>query len=324
MRPLVIFVIIPIILIIFSSNFPVVDLPSFNLDTSISSPYDIWRIIVDFHNISISNLFKTSYWITLVIYFLMFAVVLIAYFKQIKYIFIRIGLWLDEDKPLIDSKFFSFWKPEDAITELKYIEKLAYIAIPVIIFINLVSYTAYFFPNVWDDILKEYFGNISFTRLFAINIIVNAFLTTLLYFFIIFLSRSFRFYFAKTFIIVAQTKTDKLDKMKYYMDGIKTYNKFLSRNFRIRLDEPKIYSSFFTSYTIDEKLLLSSFDERDQLHPIRWLKKFIRQNDLVIQDTNLQMIKDSIEFMLGVLPLVFTVLALILPSYADILNKLAG
>ena len=87
----------------------------------------------------------------------------------------------------------------------------------------------------------------------------------------------------------------------------------------IRLDVLKIYSSLFTSYNIEEKLLLSSFDERDQLQPVRWLKKFVGENDLIIQDTNLQMMKDSIEFMLGVLPLVFTVLALVIPTYMPIL-----
>ena len=85
-----------------------------------------------------------------------------------------------QDKPLIDSKFFSFWKPEDAITELKYIEKITYIAIPIMIFINLVFYISYLNTNIWNDNLTHFFGNISKERLFTITMIVNAFLTPLL------------------------------------------------------------------------------------------------------------------------------------------------
>jgi hypothetical protein len=88
-------------------------------------------------------------------------------------------------KPLVDYKFFNneWWKDVNSITELSYIEKIMYIAIPVVIFLNLVYYIGYVSsPNLWNDNLRQFFGNISLTRLNTIIIILTIFLYPLAFF----------------------------------------------------------------------------------------------------------------------------------------------
>jgi hypothetical protein len=280
--------------------------------------------MMDYYNYSITSLSKIGYLMSMAIYGIMYIIVYFAYREPINYIFFRGIFWLANRTPFIDSNFFAFEKPEDAIIELRYIEKISYIVIPVMIFLNLIYYTSLFSTNIWTDNLIQFFGNRPIERIYILAMILNALSFTLFPFFVVILSRSFRFYLARTFILVAKTKTNKIDKMKYYIQGLKTYNKYLARILNIKLDELKIYSSFLSINGIDEKNLLLSFDDNAKLKPVEWLTDFTNKTDLVIQVTRLQMVKDSIEFALVILPPVFTILALAFPSLAPTLKSLAG
>ena len=323
-RPLLVLVVTPIIMVIISSYLPIESPIMPNFDMSISNFSDVWRIIMDYYNYYIVLLSKVGIWISLAISIIMFIVVYGAYYQPIIYISARAIYSLVTPTPFMDSYFFAFKKPADAITELRFIEKIIYFAIPVMIFVNLCYYISLFAPAIWSDYSMKFLGNMSSERIFILNLIVNASFIPLIFIFVAIFSRSFRFYLSKTLIIVAQTKPNKMDKMKYYIRGLKTYNTYLARILNIKLDELKIFSSLLSENEIDEKNLLLSFDDNDKLKPIKWLTDFTNKTDLVIQVTRFQMVKDSIEFLLGLLPLIFTILALALPSYAPTLKSLAG
>ena len=48
----------------------------------------------------------------------------------------------------LDDHFLEDWHPEDATTELSYIEKVAYIAVPIMIFFTVIYEINYFYPDI--------------------------------------------------------------------------------------------------------------------------------------------------------------------------------
>ena len=190
------------------------------------------------------------------------------------------------------------------------------------ILLNLVYYIGYFFPDIWADGFKQFFGGVAIERLNVIVLILDVFLIPMGLFFIFFISRSFRFYFAKISFIVAQKKANKFDKMKYYMRGLKEYNKFLSRNLRFQLDEMKIYSKILSSNSIDDGAIISSFDDNNKLLPVLYFTNFTGDDELVQGIRKVQRIKESIEFAVTILPIVFMVLVTLFPSYSSTLREL--
>ena len=69
--------------------------------------------------------------------------------------------------------------------------------------------------------------------------------------------------------------------MKYYMRGLKEYNKFLSRNLRFQLNEMKIYSKILSSNSIDDGAIISSFDDNNKLLPVLYFTNFTGDDELV-------------------------------------------
>jgi hypothetical protein len=108
------------------------------------------------------------------------------------------------------------------------------------------------------------------------------------------------------------------------MQGLKAYNKFLTRNLSIQLDEPKIYSKILSTHSIDDNAIISSFDDYDKLKPVICFTNFTGKDELVLQVTKVQIIKEWVEFLVAILPIVLSVLAALLPTYFNPLKNLVG
>jgi hypothetical protein len=88
----------------------------------------------------------------------------------------------------------------------------------------------------------------------------------------------------------------------------------------LSLDEPKIYSTILSSETVDYTAIVSSFDDNDKLKPVARFTNFADKGDLILQVRNREIIKEIIQFILPILPIVFTILGALLPNYFGVLK----
>ena len=89
---------------------------------------------------------------------------------------------------------------------------------------------------------------------------------------IIFLNarKEFRFYFAKTSFRVISKKVDEVEKMRYVIKGLNSYNKYLRRNLGLQINDLKrIYSRIISDPALDKnhsiEKLFAAFENNDKL-----------------------------------------------------------
>jgi hypothetical protein len=231
-------------------------------------------------------------------------------------------------KRLFDDDFLKNREPEDVFAEFSYIEKIGYVMIPVTIFFVTIDAIGLYYPNVWKDFLTPFFVVLNADKWHQITLTLILFASPIAVFFIFFFSTSFRFYFAKILFINAHKNEKKFEKMKYYVRGLKEYNKFLAGNFGFCLDEMKMYSKFLSIDAIDEKSIISSFDYDNELKPNAhfmtlgndFMTPRRDDDELLVQVKTSKKIKEGIVFVVTILPLVFLVLGLLFPSLRAILS----
>jgi hypothetical protein len=66
--------------------------------------------------------------------------------------------------------------------------------------------------------------------------------------------------------------------------------------------------------------MVDSFDYDNKLQPITYFMKFTSTDDLLLQVKNVQKNRDSVVFVVTILPLVFLVLGILFPSLREILK----
>lgn len=192
-RPISFFVVMPLIFILFSNYLPIEfsSVPIPNL--SISSPSDLLESIRGYVESIFEAMLRSAYWVSTGMLFLMVIIVSTFYHNHLGDIYDRVGNSLRHREQLIDAEFFVKWGHENAITELRYIEKITFVAVPVLILLNLTYYVGSSYPDIWENHLMKFFGYISISRLYIIILIANAFLLPLSFFLLYFFQNPFNF-----------------------------------------------------------------------------------------------------------------------------------
>jgi hypothetical protein len=286
LRPIVIFLVIPIVLIIL-----------FGYLLTVPNEW-IWRNLV-----------------SLFLFFIMLVAVGSAYAHDFQEMKNRLEARLTEHKSLVDGDFLAHWKAQDLFTELSYIKKIGYITLPIMIIFSIIYEIGFYFPSVFTLFLDI----IYLQKLEMITNILILFNLPMAGFLLFIFSSSFIFYFARLSFIAAQDEARKSKKIKYYATGLKEYNKFLRRELRVQLDELKIYPKFL-SQSIDEKPIIDSFDYDNKLEPINYFRNLTNSDELLMRVKNVQTIKEAVLFAVAILPPVFLILGIVFPSLRDILR----
>ena len=92
--------------------------------------------------------------------------------------------------------------------------------------------------------------------------------------------KDFRFYFARGCMRVVSKKEDELEKMRYLIKSLKSYNRYISKELRLKIDDFRIYSKIIATKEISEsmKLVTEAF-EGDKLDAINHLSGFLEDHD---------------------------------------------
>ena len=155
---------------------------------------------------------------------------------------------------------------ENVIAEYNTIKYILFIAIPlfIVLTINL------FILNSGAAYLKQLFGIeegiiIHFQLLFVV-------IAGLIKIGLLLLRKEFRLYFAKGRLTIASEKQDDIEKMKYLIWGLNSYNSYLRRHLKLEIQDPKrIYSKISNlSYLEKNKVINSLVNafESSKLQPL--------------------------------------------------------
>jgi hypothetical protein len=222
-------------------------------------------------------------------------------------------------EPLVDAHFLSDNLPKNVHTELRYIEKIGYIMIPLMIVLFIIGQIGTYSPSTWIHILAPFFGGISLEKFKAINTVLVMLDLPLAIFFVFIFSTSFRFYYAQLSFKVAKLYEKKYDKMKYYMHGLRDYNKYLAGNLGFRLDNLKIYNKIL-SKGINDDIVISVFDYNNELKPAEYFMDFTGNDNLILEVKTVEKIRDVVIFIVTILPLAIPILGILFPGLKEILS----
>jgi hypothetical protein len=96
--------------------------------------------------------------------------------------------------------------------------------------------------------------------------------------------KEFRFYFAKASFKVISKKEDNVERIRYVIKGLNSYNKYLRRNLGLQIrDLKKIYSKIISDPTLDkynpiEKLSIA-FEDNNKLRTVKYLSELLGVTD---------------------------------------------
>jgi hypothetical protein len=229
-------------------------------------------------------------------------------------------------------KYFKKRGSEEALVEYHYIKKILYVIVPLLfitVLIDKVFYSVIIeilvrdFPdsNAWDYVYSLFYGDyylIAFGSNLAYSIIAGIIRIS------IHIGRKdFRFYFAKACFGVVYKSIDNIKKAKYFIMGIRSYDKYLQKNVGVEIkDVDKIYSRVLTSNTaIDQNEVIQSitiaFDNNDKLRPANKLSKMLNTDeieDFLIEKSLLTKIKDLSLFLATMIPVIIAIIQILLPQ----------
>jgi hypothetical protein len=97
-------------------------------------------------------------------------------------------------------------------------------------------------------------------------------------------SKHFKFYLARLSFRAMSRVEDDVERMKYLIDGLSFYNKYIRRSLRVQISDLKIiYSKIIADATVDKnhwmKELSQAFEDNDKLKPIRCLTGLFNVTD---------------------------------------------
>lgn len=129
--------------------------------------------------------------------------------------------------------------------------------------------------------------------------------------------KEFEFYFAKAYIKVASDDENETKKAKYFMKGIKFYDRYLRRNFNLQINDiNEIYNRFIFDSNIDNnekiKLLSLAFEnENDGLKPVKCLLEIGKVEDtrkFLVEESISKRIKDLMIFFATIITVAIAIL----------------
>ena len=135
--------------------------------------------------------------------------------------------------------------------------------------------------------------------------------------------KEFRFYFAKAFVGIASKEKEEAKKVKYVIEGIKFYNRYLRRNLNLQINDIKtIYSKLIIDPNVDKNKVIQSLSEsfgndKDKLKPAQSLLEIAnvqKTGNFLIEKSLGQKIKDLATYFATIIPLIVAVIQLLFPA----------
>jgi hypothetical protein len=215
-----------------------------------------------------------------------------------QYIVFAVMLVLYPIYPFIFSieKYFSKRNPKSAVSEYEILKKIVYSLFPFFIFAVAFMIVSRIIQEDPLSNLVLSLGDPTLVSLFLTSIGVIFFVVGSAMLRIILLNKSkqFRFYLAKMSFRALSKEGDEVERMRYLIKGLSSYNKYIRRNLGLQINDLKtIYSRIVSDPTIDKSHSVNelsvAFEDNDKLKTIRCLTGLLK-----IKDTEHFLVKESI------------------------------
>lgn len=174
--------------------------------------------------------------------------------------------------------FFKTNGPNNTIIEFRFVTKLLYISISIMLFFSFVTY----FLNTQN--FEELANNdLSFLRFFSIIIVISSTMISImgiLKFAMLILQKNFRFYLAKSSLGLSIEINNEYEKMQYVIFGLNSYNVYLKKLLKLQFKNinnitEKIISDSPENMNKSIKELYDKF-EIENFKIIRYLADFVK------------------------------------------------
>jgi len=237
------------------------------------------------------------------------------------------------------------------LIEYEYIKKILYFETPILIVVMLFVSAQAFFDNtsaVYNFIENIQFplekgletygmnfysttgdGSIQETEDFAAEFLFHGLIINLgfsvtsgiIYIILITIRKDLRFYLAKTFLEIASKEKEEIKKMKYLINSIKFYDRYLRGSLNLQINNIKeIFSNIIIDSSIDKseaiQSLFSAFEnDNDKLKPAKCLSEITHiheSQEFLIEELIGQRIKDLAIFFATIIPVAVGIIQLLL------------
>jgi hypothetical protein len=192
-------------------------------------------------------------------------------------------------------KYFSKSDARSVIKEYEILKKSVYALFPLfliaIAFIIMAQMSVENPLNGATELLGTNIELIFFTTLGVIFLIFGSALFRII---LLNARKEFRFYLAKISFRVISKKEDDVERIRYLIKALNSYNKYIRSSLGLQIkDLKKIYSKIVSDPTLDKnysiKELSIAFEDKDKLKPIKCISGLLK-----ITDTEQFLIKEPI------------------------------
>jgi hypothetical protein len=171
-------------------------------------------------------------------------------------------------------KFFIKRGYSNVVFEYIFIKKFLIISIPLMILLHLPLFLEFNIFDKMDKSENSYILLIRQSTALLSSIIYAAFLRIITQI----AKKDFRFYLTRGYCEIISNKNDNIEKMRYLFSLLRSYNKFLQRNLKIRINDiNKIYSIILSKDIKERDQLTKSicdFLQGDRLNLAKYLYSF--------------------------------------------------
>jgi hypothetical protein len=180
---------------------------------------------------------------------------------------------------------FSKRNPKSALTEYQVLKKIVYTLLPIFFFgivLRILSGVTEDNPLSALMLSLDEPAQLLFLSILAAVLLVLA--SALLRIILLNRFKHFKFYLAMLSFRAMSRIEDNAERVKYLIDGLSFYNKYIRRILRVEVNNRKITHSIITTdATVDRnpwvKELSQAFEDNDKLKPIRCLTQLFNVTD---------------------------------------------
>jgi hypothetical protein len=232
--------------------------------------------------------------------------------------FIMLGIYAPFPIIYSSEQYFKKYGYKNVITDYQRIKKILYISIPIFLSLLII------FSLRSDEWMRNFILLIQYTinvtdlqsDLFRLQIILffivsSAFLR--LYIHII--KKDFRYYFAKACMIIAKEEDKEVDKGRFFMMGLQSYDLYLRRHLDLRIFTlDQIYDKVMTACKETKNNIINSISEtfnNDKLEPLRYLSFLYKTKELqqILEKESIQLkLRQLGLFLAGAIPIIISLI----------------
>jgi hypothetical protein len=207
---------------------------------------------------------------------------------------------------------------QDIADEFEFVKKILFIGIPVLIILTIIDQLFTYF-QLSSYLTSHYLllYDFSFAILaFSMAIVIGALLRVASHI----IKREFRFYLAKGYCIAASKNEEgDLDRMKYLLSSLDSYNKYLLRKIKFGIKNVnKIYSDIMITSDAKKKdeiikSICQCLGEEDRLKLATYLStlyKLPETEQFLIKESFVQKLKTIGAFLIATIPIVISIIQL--------------